>query len=232
MSEKDVLVPLGISPGSKPLKHSKWERYARYRAQALPRIVAFRKLGNYAANDKIAHNNASRLENKPGVKDRINYLTKQAEERIAEKRARIEKRLWSIHEANIQDFFTTEDDLNPTEGSNPAEISNKPDHQKVAVSRRVRVVPRPLTELDPETAKLIEDVTVDSRGRLVPKLYSKLAANKELRAMLNISARTEAPDVTKLSDAELIQQLADQAKELGIEIDLNYSFAQPKKTDE
>ena len=49
---------------------------------------------------------------------------------------------------------------------------------------------------------------------------------------MNISARTEAPDVTKLSDAELIQQLADQAKELGIEIDLNYSFAQPKKTDE
>ena len=122
------------------------------------------------------------MQNKPSVKDRINYLTKQAEERIAEKRARIEKRLWSIHEANIQDFFTTEDDLNPTEGSNPAEISNKPDHQKVAVSRRVRVVPRPLTELDPETAKLIEDVTVDSRGRLVPKLYSKLAANKELRA--------------------------------------------------
>src|SRR6516162_3714796 len=232
MSEKDVLVPLGISPGSKPLKHSKWERYARYRAQALPRIVAFRKLGNYAANDKIAHNNASRLENKPSVKDRINYLTKQAEERIAEKRARIEKRLWSIHEANIQDFFTTEDDLNPTESGNPPEIANKPDQQKVAVSRRVRVVPRPLTELDPETAKLIEDVTVDSRGRLVPKLYSKLAANKELRAMLNISARTEAPDVTKLSDAELIQQLADQAKELGIEIDLNYSFAQPKKTDE
>jgi len=27
-------------------------------------------------------------------------------------------------------------------------------------------------------------------------------------------------------------QLAQQAKELGIEIDLNYSFAQPKKTDE
>jgi hypothetical protein len=28
------------------------------------------------------------------------------------------------------------------------------------------------------------------------------------------------------SDAELIQQLADQAKELGIEINLNFSFAQ------
>src|SRR6516162_11079495 len=107
MSEKNALVPLGSSPGSKPLKHSKWERYARYRAQALPRIVAFRKLGNYAASDKIAHNNASRLEKRPGVKDRINYLTKQAEERIIEKRARIEERLWAIHEANIQDLFET-----------------------------------------------------------------------------------------------------------------------------
>jgi hypothetical protein len=52
----------------------------------------------------------------------------------------------------------------------------------------VCVVPRPLTELDPETAKLIEDVTIDSRGRLIPKLYSKLQANKELRQMLNIGA--------------------------------------------
>jgi hypothetical protein len=69
-------------------------------------------------------------------------------------------------------------------------------------------------------------VTVDSRGRLIPKLYSKLQASKELRAMLNLSAKSEAPDVTKLSDAELIAQLARQAKELGIEIDLSYSFAQ------
>jgi hypothetical protein len=50
--------------------------------------------------------------------------------------------------------------------------------------------------------------------------------------MLNIGAKEQAPDITKLSDAELIQQLAEQAKELGIEIDLNYSFAQPKKSDE
>ena len=96
----------------------------------------------------------------------------------------------------------------------------------------MRVVPRPLTELDPETAKLIEYVTIDSKGRAIPKLYSKLQASKELRAMLNLGARSEAADVTKLSDAELLAQLAQQAKELGIEIDLNDSFAQPKKTDE
>ena len=45
--------------------------------------------------------------------------------------------------------------------------------------------------------------------------------------MLNIGAKDhEQTDVSRLSDAELIQRLADQAKELGIEIDLNYSFAQ------
>jgi hypothetical protein len=101
-------------------------------------------------------------------------------------------------------------------------------------SPRARVVPRPLKELDPESAKLIENVTVDSKGRLVPKLYSKTWANAELRKMLNIGGQKdrEQTDVSRLSDAELIQRLADQAKELGIEIDLNYTFAQPKKSDE
>jgi hypothetical protein len=68
-----------------------------------------------------------------------------------------------------------------------------------------------LTDLSPETAKLVEDVTVDCKGRLIPKLYSKLQANKELRAMLNLSAKQSAPDVTQLSDAELIAQLAARA---------------------
>ena len=94
--------------------------------------------------------------------------------------------------------------------------------------------PKLLEDLPPEAAKLIEDVTVDSKGRLIPKLYSKTWANAELRKMLNIGGQKarEQTDVSRLSDAELIQRLADQAKELGIEIDLNYSFAQPKKPDE
>jgi hypothetical protein len=226
MSDRKALVPLGISPGSKPLKHSKWERYARYRAQALPRIVAFRKIGNYAANDKIAHNNASRLENKPGVKDRINYLTKQAEERIIEKRRRLEERLWGLHESNIQDFFELYDTVKRDHTGQPERDENG------ALLVETRMRPKLLADLSPELAAMIEDVTLDNRGRLVPRLYSKLAASRELRAMLNISAKETPRDVTQLSDAELIQQLADQAKQLGISIDLNYSFCQPKKTDE
>jgi len=233
MAKSDL--PAIASPGSRALKNAKYERYCRLRASAQPRIPAYREAGWQTSDDDDAYSNACRLERRPGVRQRIEYLSRQAEERIAEKRQRIEERLWSIHEANIQDFFTTENDLNRTEASsNPAEITNNPVQQKVGVSPRARVVPRPLTELDPETAKLIEDVTIDSKGRVVPKLYSKTWANAELRKMLNIGGQKEREqtDLSRLSDDELIQRLADQAKELGIEIDLNYSFAQPKKTDE
>ena len=91
---------------------------------------------------------------------------------------------------------------------------------------------RLISDLAPELAQVIEDVTIDSKGRAIPKLYSKLQASKELRAMLNIGKPADATAVSKLSDAELIAQLSDTAKQLGVEIDLNYSFAQPKKADE
>jgi hypothetical protein len=66
----------------------------------------------------------------------------------------------------------------------------------------------------------------------VPQLYSKLQASQELRKMLNIGGQKDRPetDVSRLSDAELIQQLADQAKELGVEIDLSYNFG--RQSDE
>jgi hypothetical protein len=94
--------------------------------------------------------------------------------------------------------------------------------RQMRVERKER--PRLISELSPDIAKLIEDVTYDSKGRAVPKLYSKLQASKKLRAMLNIGQPERESDISRLSDAELIQQLADQAKELGIEIDLNFSF--------
>ena len=223
MSERNALVPLGISSGSKPLKHSKWERYARYRAQALPRIIAFRKLGNYAANDKIAHNNASRLENKPGVKDRTIYLTKQAEERIAEKRARLEEALWNIHEADVGDLFETYEVI---ETDKDGRIQSDADGN-ITTQRKQR--PRLLSDLPPEIRKNIEKVTIDAKGRAVPVLYSKIAASQELRRLNNIGAKErEQTDISQLSDAELISTLAAQAKELGINIDLSYTFHKPK----
>src|SRR5262249_47441044 len=93
--------------GSKPLKNNAHERYARFRAQALPRIVAFRKAGNTAKNDHVADANSFRLEKKPGVRERIEYLTHQAHERIAEKRAALEEQLWAVLEADIGAFWET-----------------------------------------------------------------------------------------------------------------------------
>jgi hypothetical protein len=166
------------------------------------------------------------LEKRPGVKERIAYLTKQAEERIAEKRARIEGRLWAIHEANIQDLFETYEQAK-TNKNGELEVD---ENGRMRTERKER--PRLISELSPDIAKLIEDVTIDSKGRAIPKLYSKLQASKELRAMLNIGKPADASDVSRLSDAELIQQLADQAKQLGVEIDLNYSFVQPQEPQE
>jgi hypothetical protein len=99
------------------------------------------------------------------------------------------------------------------------------------LSTELRVRPKLLTDLPPDLAKLIEDVQVDNRGRLIPKLYSKVQANKELRAMLNLGAKSDASDVSKLSDQELISTLAQQAKELGIDIKLDYTFHLPKKDE-
>ena len=73
---------------------------------------------------------------------------------------------------------------------------------------------------------------IDSKGRAIPRLYSKAQANAVLRKMLNISGKEARKDITQLSDRKLIATLAQQARELGIEIDLNYRFAeQPPATE-
>jgi hypothetical protein len=70
--------------------------------------------------------------------------------------------------------------------------------------------PRLLSDLPPDLRKAIEHVQIDARGNVVPQLYSKLQANAELRKLLNIGSQEHRPetDVSRLSDAELIQQLA------------------------
>ncbi len=141
---------------------------------------------------------------------------------IAEKRQRIEEQLWAIHEADIGNFFETV-------GVVKSDKDGKAEHDKAGKMLTVlKQRPRFLSDLPPDLRKAIEHIQIDARGNVVPQLYSKLQANAELRKMLNIGGQTDRPesDVSKLSDAELIAQLADQAKELGIEINLNYSFAQ------
>jgi hypothetical protein len=212
------------SDGSKPLQNNTHERYARFRAAALPRIVAFRKAGNTAKNDRNADANSFRLEKKPGVRERIDYLVRQAEDRIIEKRCRLEEQLWSVLEADIGNFWETYETAS-------GKLATDQDGKMLTVRKqRAKLI----NDLPPEFRKLIEDVTVDRNGNVIPKLYSKAHANAALCKFHNIGRtddRSES-DVSRLSDAELIRQLADQAKELGVEIDLNYSFAQQPSATE
>ena len=209
-----------VSDGSRPLINKLHERYARYRAQALSRPVAYRKAGNTAKLDQTAHVNAHRLEQKPAVRERIEYLTRQTENRIAEKRAALEEQLWGVMEANIKDCFETYEVAKTTKGGGVEtdEIG------KMLTVRKQRA--KLLSDLPDDIAKFVEDVTVDRNGNFVPRLYSKSEANRELRKFHNIGRTDDRPesDLSRLSDAELIQQLADQAKQLGVEINLNYDF--------
>jgi Terminase small subunit len=140
--------------------------------------------------DKIAGWKVCRLERRPGVRDRIEYLSQQDEESIAEKSRRIEEALWSMHEADIGDYFESHE-----------------------VDGKVIERPKRLADLPPEIRKNIEKIALDGKGRVVPQLYSKLAASQELRKMLNIGRSEHRNDLSRLSDAELIQQLADQARQ-------------------
>jgi len=85
-----------------------------------------------------------------------------------------------------------------------------------------------INDLPIEARKLIEDVTIDRNGNVIPKLYSKAQANADLRKLLNLGAQEYRPenDLARLSNEELIQGLRDQAQQLGVEIKLDYSFAQ------
>ena len=212
------------SPGSRALKNAKYEKYCRLRASAQPRIRAYREVGWGSRRDDVAYINACRLERRPEIQDRIAYLTRQEEDLVVEKRRRIEEQLWAIHEANIKDFFEPYDEH--TEQKNP----NNPDEISLKTTPKER--PRRISDLPDEIAQLIEHVTIDREGRVIPKLYSKLQASKELRAMLNIGKPSDPSDVSRLSDRELIEQLSDQAKQLGVEIKLDYTFAQAPEVPE
>ncbi len=193
----------------------------RYTAETTATIID----GTAAANRQkktphASYVNACRLERKPEIRERIEYLTRQAEELVAEKRQRIEEQLWAVVEADIGDFFETYE-AGKTDAEGKLESNET---GKMFTVRKQR--PQLLSDLSPDLRKAIEHVQVVARGNVVPQLYSKLQANAELRKMLNIGGQKDRPetDVSRLSDAELIQQLTDQAKQLGIEIDLSYRF--------
>jgi hypothetical protein len=195
------------APGAKPMKRRMHELFCRYRSRAFGKADSYRSACQHSYQgrrttytEKNAYQMACLLEQKREIAERIQYLTKDEVEAIREKRSRLEERLWNIHDADIGDCFET------------TETGEKP---------------KRLSDMSPELRKNIEKIVIDSKGRIIPQLYSAPAANKELRAMLNIGKSSDAGAVSSLSDAELVAQLSDQAKQLGVDINLSYDFVKP-----
>src|SRR5262249_39976351 len=130
--------------------------------------------------------------------------------------------LWAVLEADIGAFWET---YETAKIGKDGKLATDQEGKMLTVRKqRAKLI----NDLPLEFRKLIEDVTIDRNGNVIPKLYSKAQANADLRKLLNIGRTEDRPetDVSRLSDAELLQQLANMAKELGIDINLNYSFAQ------
>src|SRR6516225_1385697 len=163
------VVPL---PGSRPLSNTRHEHYSRLRSLLCPKGRALHEAGMRAVKNHDAVSNATRLERRQDVRHRIAFLVRQEEEVLAEKRRRIEEMLWAIHEADIGDFFERYDKEVTDKNGNIETDENG------AVLRQACERPKLLEDLPPELRKVIEDITIDSKGRAVPRLYNKLQANK------------------------------------------------------
>jgi hypothetical protein len=173
------------------------------RAALQPRAQAYREAGWNTSSDDGAYSHACRLEHRLGVKERIEFLSRQNEGLIADKRRRIEEALWNIHEADIGAFWET---YEAAKTDRDGKLATDQDGRMLTVRKqRAKLI----NDLPPEARKLMEDVTIDRNGNVIPKLYSKAQANRGLRELLNLGRTEDRPenDVSRLSDAELIQQL-------------------------
>jgi hypothetical protein len=214
------LVPMDFDiPGAKPLRDHKKERFCRLRAVLRPKVDAYRQAGYESESDHAAAGNASRLERRQDVADRIAYLCKSEDSVLKEKQRRLEEMLWLIHEANVADMWTmVEVPAYDRQGKPILDGDGNPTTKMVQRPKNIHDMPE-------DVQRSIEQITINEAGFVIPKPYSKLQANAELRKLLGIGAVIrDGDDMPRLSDAELVAQLAAQARELGIEIDLNYRF--------
>jgi hypothetical protein len=208
-----------VLPGSNPLRDPKKERFCRLRAVLRPKADAYRQSGHKSESDHAAAGNASRLERRQDISERIAYLSRQEEEVLQIKRERIEEFLWTIHEANIAQMWEMVEVEKRDHKGNP--IIN-PDGSVVMkwVQR-----PKSIHEMPEDVQRAVESISINEAGFVVPKPYSKLQANQELRKLLGIGiVQRDDGELSRLSDQELVAQLANQARELGVEIDLSYRF--------
>jgi hypothetical protein len=211
-------------PGSRPLRKPAHERYARARSLLMPKIEAYRyaglggKEGEPDAEDIHAmRGNASKLERKQHVIDRIAYLCRQDEEVLAEKRKRLEELLWMIHDFNPKDLWEVSERPKTNKKGEPV-LDEAGNPIMIRYER-----PKFIQDLPEDVQRVIE-----GKGEFGPQTYSKMQANQELRKLLGIglvSDDSRGSEFERMSDQQLIAELSRQANELGINITLTYGIS-------
>jgi type II secretory pathway component GspD/PulD (secretin) len=221
-TSREVIDPAPIVAGSLPLGKRAQERYARARSLLLPKLDAYcQAYGLDRAEMTVeqlhcARGNASRLEARRAVAQRIAYLSRQDEAALADKRRRLEEFLWLVHEANPAELWEIAERVKTDEDGN--EILD--DDGKPVVVRYQRA--RFLAELPEDVARIVEGVQITESGKIVTKTYSKMQANQELRKLLGIGAVSAATgdDVGELSTTQIVAEL----NALGVEVKIGVSI--------
>jgi hypothetical protein len=210
---------LAVRAATKPLKHPKYETFARQRALNQSPLIAGQIAG-------LNHDrrNLFRIENKPVVAARIAWLSRQDEEELREKRKRLEELLWVGLYADRVDFYeTVETPITDRNGHAVLKPNGEP-YTKMVIQLK------PLDKLTPRLRSLIESITYTESGKPNLKLVSKEYCHRELRKMLAPPAQ-RANDFSQYTDAELLAELDRVANELGIETTLMLQPTEPKRDD-
>jgi hypothetical protein len=197
---------------AKPLKHPKYEIFARQRALNQSPLIAGQIAGlNYDRR------NLFRIEKKPAVAARIAWLSRDEEENLRRKRRRLEEFLWDVLESDRADFYeTVEIALTDRNGMPILDRNGRP---------RTRTINqlKPLERLSPTQRRLIESISYTESGKPNLKLVSKEYAHRELRRMIGGNAEQtieKTNSFANYSDAELFAELGRLAEELGIKTTL------------
>ena len=200
---------LALKAATKPLKHSKYEIFARQRALNQSPLIAGQIAGlNYDRR------NLFRIEKKSAVAARIAWLGRQDEEALREKRKRLEEALWVGLCVDRADFYeTVETPITDRNGHAVLKPNGEP-YTKMVIQLK------PFDKLAPQQRCLIESITYTKSGKPNLKLVSKEYCHRELRKMLGGDAQPaeRANEFSNFSDAELLAELDRAANELGIKI--------------
>jgi hypothetical protein len=173
---RETPLALPPEPGSIPLRNPAHEIYARERALMLPPRLAAQKAG-FAPSST---GQSGKLERSAKMQARIAYLTRQQEDILRAKRARLEQFWWMAIETDIAEYFEkAEEVVYDAEGN-------------AAGTRTVQRL-KFFENIEPEQRQLVEGLTFTEKGKPNLKLVSKSQANIELRKMLggDAPAKTE-----------------------------------------